>query len=96
MAQPEPQEFRAVQSKPERQLTEEEIFDFFKTLAQAVIDHGGMTVADVESVTLDETDTFNKEILYSWWTGCLIEPRFHYDTIHLSLRRARAREQSHE
>lgn len=83
-------------SQPERQLTEEEVFDFFKTLAQTVIDHGGMTVADVESITLDETDAFDHEILYGWWRNCLIEPRFHYDTIHLSLRRARVAEQSQE
>ena len=93
MAEPEPKESRAVQSEPERQLTEEEIFDFFKTLAQTVIDHGGITVADVESITLDETDTFNHEILYGWWGQCLIEPRYYYDTLHLRLRRARAEEQ---
>lgn len=78
----------------DRQLTDAEVFDFFRSLAQCVVDHGGITVADVEAMTLDRSDAFSSELFYSRWQGGLQEPRLHYDTVHLPLRRAREADSS--
>jgi hypothetical protein len=51
-------------------------------------------VADVEAMTLDRSDAFSSELFYSRWQGGLQEPRLHYDTVHLPLRRAREADSS--
>jgi len=67
-----------------RKLINEEVFDFFKTLAQCVIDNGGMTVADVEAISLNEAGSFDGSILYAYWKSSLSDARLVHDTLALS------------
>lgn len=68
----------------DRKLTNEEVFDFFKTLAQCVLDHGGMTVADVQAISLSETGSFDGNVLFGYWKSGVSDARLVYDSLALS------------
>ncbi len=69
-----------------QQLTNEEVNDFFSTLAKSVIESGGMTKADRNAIMLNENDELSKETLLGWWKGALSESRGYYDGTTVPLR----------